>query len=49
MSFLEPGEVDALLAPPDLTRWEGRRDRALIVLALQTGLRLLERDQSSPL
>ena len=27
---------------PDLTRWEGRRDRALIALAVQTGLRLSE-------
>ena len=42
VSFLEPGEVDALLAAPDLARWEGRRDRALIALAAQTGLRLSE-------
>lgn len=42
VSFLEAEEVDALLASPDLTRWEGRRDRALIALALQTGLRLSE-------
>lgn len=42
MSFLEPAEVDALLAAPDLGRWEGRRDRALLVLAVQTGLRLSE-------
>ena len=42
MSFLEPDEVDALLAAPDLSRWEGRRDRALLVLAAQTGLRLSE-------
>lgn len=42
VTFLEPSEVDALLAAPDLTRWEGRRDRALIVLAAQTGLRLSE-------
>jgi site-specific recombinase XerD len=42
MSFLEPNEVDALLTAPDLTRWEGRRDRALIALAVQTGLRLSE-------
>lgn len=42
VSFLEPGEVDALLAAPDLGRWEGRRDRALIALAVQTGLRLSE-------
>jgi site-specific recombinase XerD len=40
VSFLEPVEVDALLAAPDLGRWEGRRDRALLMLAVQTGLRL---------
>jgi len=42
VTFLEPDEVDALLAAPDLSRWEGRRDRALLVLAVQTGLRLSE-------
>ena len=42
VSFLEPEEVEALLAAPDLGRWEGRRDHALIALALQTGLRLAE-------
>jgi site-specific recombinase XerD len=42
VSFLEPTEVDAILTAPDLTRWEGRRDRALIALAVQTGLRLSE-------
>ena len=42
VSFLNRQEVDALLAAPDLSRWEGRRDRALIALAAQTGLRLSE-------
>jgi len=42
VSFLNREEVDALLAAPDLSRWEGRRDRALIALAVQTGLRLSE-------
>jgi site-specific recombinase XerD len=42
ISFLEPDEVDALLAAPDRGRWEGRRDHALITLAIQTGLRLSE-------
>lgn len=42
VDFLEPGEVDALLAAPDRSRWEGRRDHALLALALQTGLRLSE-------
>lgn len=42
VSFLKPEEVEAVLAAPDLGRWEGRRDHALIALALQTGLRLSE-------
>jgi site-specific recombinase XerD len=42
VSFLTPAEVDALLAAPDCTRWEGRRDRTLMLLAIQTGLRLSE-------
>ena len=42
VSFLDPAEIDALLAAPDLTRWEGRRDRTLLLLAAQTGLRLSE-------
>jgi site-specific recombinase XerD len=40
--FLETNEVEALLAAPDPNRWEGRRDHALIALAVQTGLRLSE-------
>jgi site-specific recombinase XerD len=42
VTFLSPLEVDALLAAPDLSRWEGRRDRALMLLAVQTGLRVSE-------
>ena len=42
VSFLTPAELQALLAAPDLTTWEGRRDRALILLAAQTGLRVSE-------
>lgn len=42
ISFLTPVEVEALLDAPDTTRWEGRRDRALMLLAIQTGLRLSE-------
>jgi integrase/recombinase XerD len=42
MSFLSPAEVDALLAAPDRTTWIGRRDHALLVLAVQTGLRVSE-------
>jgi len=42
IAFLTSVEVDALLAAPDLTTWSGRRDRALLMLALQTGLRAAE-------
>lgn len=40
--FLSRQEVDALLAAPDQGSWSGRRDHALILLAVQTGLRLSE-------
>ena len=40
--FLTRAEVDALLAAPDQGSWSGRRDHALILLAVQTGLRLSE-------
>ena len=42
IAFLTSVEVDALLAAPDLTTWSGRRDRALLILAVQTGLRAAE-------
>jgi integrase len=40
--FLSRQEVDALLAAPDQRTWSGRRDHAIILLAVQTGLRLSE-------
>ena len=40
--FLTPGEIDALVAAADRTTWLGRRDHALLVLAIQTGLRVSE-------
>ncbi len=40
--FLSRQEVNALLAAPDQRTWSGRRDHALILLAVQTGLRLSE-------
>ena len=40
--FLSRSEIDALLAAPDQETWFGRRDHALILLAVQTGLRLSE-------
>jgi site-specific recombinase XerD len=42
VSFLNANEAAALIDAPNLQRWEGRRDRALLVLALQTGLRVSE-------
>jgi site-specific recombinase XerD len=42
VSFLTATEVDALVAAPDRTTWEGRRDHALLVVAAQTGLRVSE-------
>jgi integrase/recombinase XerD len=42
LCFLTPAETDALLAAPDRSAWHGRRDHALLVLALQTGLRVSE-------
>lgn len=42
IDFLNPAEMVALLAAPDRATWIGRRDHALLLLALQTGLRVSE-------
>jgi len=42
IDFLTRKEAEALLAAPDQQTWSGRRDHALLLLALQTGLRLSE-------
>lgn len=42
VTFLTEPEIDALLASPDRTRWIGRRDHALLLVAIQTGLRVSE-------
>jgi integrase/recombinase XerD len=42
VTFMTDPEVDALLAAPDRSRWIGRRDHALLLLAVQTGLRVSE-------
>jgi integrase/recombinase XerD len=42
IDYLTRPEIEALVAAPDLTTWHGRRDRAILVLALQTGLRVSE-------
>lgn len=42
VTFLAEEEVEALLAAPDCSSWTGRRDRAMLMLATQTGLRASE-------
>ena len=42
VEFLGRAEMDALLAAPDRSTWVGRRDYAILVVALQTGLRASE-------
>jgi site-specific recombinase XerD len=42
VEFLTEEEVDALLGVPDPSTWIGRRDRALLLVAVQTGLRVSE-------
>jgi len=40
--YLTEPEVEALLATCDPTTWTGRRDHAMLLLAVQTGLRISE-------
>lgn len=42
VTFLTPTETEALLAIPDQQVWLGRRDHALLLLAVTTGLRVGE-------
>jgi site-specific recombinase XerD len=42
ITWLSDTEAAALLAAPDRTRWSGRRDHALLVVATHTGLRASE-------
>jgi len=42
IDFLTRIEIKALLAAPDQSTWGGRRDSALLHLAIQTGLRVSE-------
>ena len=42
VSFLDRRESEALLAAPDRSCWIGRRDNALLTVAIQTGLRVSE-------
>jgi integrase/recombinase XerD len=45
VTYLSEDEVDALLVACDQATWTGRRDRALLMLACQTGLRASELTQ----
>nr|WP_213309304.1 tyrosine-type recombinase/integrase [Paraburkholderia sacchari] len=42
VAFLTEAEVQALLAAPDRASWSGRRDHVLLLVAVQTGLRISE-------
>jgi site-specific recombinase XerD len=42
ITSLSPAEQEALLAAPDRSLWLGHRDHALLLLLLQTGLRVSE-------
>jgi site-specific recombinase XerD len=42
VSFLNRHEVEALLTAPDRSTWTGRRDHALLLVAVQSGLRASE-------
>jgi len=42
INFLDRAETEALLAAPDQRSWHGRRDHMLLLVAVQTGLRLSE-------
>jgi integrase/recombinase XerD len=42
VSYLLRKEIEAILAAPDRSTWLGRRDHALLLMTVQTGLRLSE-------
>jgi len=42
ISYLDLAEIKALLAAPDKGRWLGRRDHALLLTMIQTGVRVSE-------
>jgi site-specific recombinase XerD len=42
IAYLTREEIEAVIAAPNLSTWHGRRDRTLLVLILQTGLRVSE-------
>lgn len=42
IEYLTREEIDALVAAPDTTTWIGRRDQVLLLVDIQTGLRVSE-------
>jgi len=42
IAYLDRGEIDALLGAPDRTTRIGRRDHAMLLVAIQTGVRVSE-------
>lgn len=42
VSYLTEPEIDAFLKAPDQSTWTGRRDRTMLAVAIQTGLRASE-------
>ena len=42
IAYLDRNEIDALLAAPDRGTWVGRRDHAMLLVAIQTGVRISE-------
>ncbi|MEX2168421.1 MAG: tyrosine-type recombinase/integrase [Pirellulales bacterium] len=42
IDYLNRAEIEAMIAAPDLAKRTGRRDQALLIVALQTGLRVSE-------
>ena len=42
VTYLTSNEIDAVIGACDTARWVGRRDRAMLLLAVETGLRVSE-------
>jgi site-specific recombinase XerD len=42
IEYLTPKEIDAFVAAPDTTLWIGRRDQTLLLVGIQSGLRVSE-------
>lgn len=42
VTFLDQEDINSLLTAPDRSTWTGRRDHAMLLMAIQTGLRVSE-------